>query len=406
LAFMNDPDSVGRAHIYDGDSIRDGRYDVWSTVGRGTFGTVVAAYDNKRKHDVALKIIRDVERYRRSAYVECKILDQLMDHLAHRNSCIVEFYGNFSTSIRNQRHVCISFECLGRSVYSFLKANRYRGFQLEGVRDIIFQVMHAVGFCHSIGLTHTDLKLENVLFVDDGYTKVKAQEWEDYRIPNYYAVKLIDFGNATYATDYHSRIINTRQYRAPEVLLGVGWDHQSDVWSIGCIIAELWTGNLLFQTHENIEHLALMEQILERKIPASMIDRVKSQVQAGTQPRARKRKKHTVQTRTRRSPSEQDVEFFLDVDKFEIKWPENASSQESIDHVRKQQSLKNRLVKQELKNKLMSAQEELFDLCSKCLTYDPAERVTAKNALKHTFLNSAELRERYLRKGIDVLSDD
>jgi len=393
---MNDPDSVGRAHIYDGDSIRDGRYDVWSTVGRGTFGTVVAAYDNKRKHDVALKIIRDVERYRRSAYVECKILDQLMDHLAHRNSCIVEFYGNFSTTIRNQRHVCISFECLGRSVYSFLKANRYRGFQLEGVRDIIFQVMHAVGFCHSIGLTHTDLKLENVLFVDDGYTKVKAQEWEDYRIPNYYAVKLIDFGNATYATDYHSRIINTRQYRAPEVLLGVGWDHQSDVWSIGCIIAELWTGNLLFQTHENIEHLALMEQILERKIPASMIDRVKSQIQAGTQPRARKRKKHTVQTRTRRSPSEQDVEFFLDVDKFEIKWPENASSQESIDHVRKQQSLK----------KLMSAQEELFDLCSKCLTYDPAERVTARNALKHSFLNSAELRERYLRKGIDVLSDD
>ena len=59
-----------------------------------------------------------------------------------------------------------------------------------------------------------------MLFVDDGYTKVKMNDHEDYRLPNYYAVKLIDFGNATYEQDYHSRIINTRQYRAPEVLLG------------------------------------------------------------------------------------------------------------------------------------------------------------------------------------------
>jgi len=393
---MNDPDSVGRPLVYDGDAIRDGRYDVWSTVGRGTFGTVVAAYDNKRKHDVALKIIRDVERYRRSAYVECKILDQLMDHMAHRNSCIVEFYGNFSTTIRNRRHVCISFECLGRSVYSFLKANRYRGFQIDGVRDIIFQVMHAVGFCHSIGLTHTDLKLENVLFVDDGYTKVKMGEWEDYRLPNYYAVKLIDFGNATYEQDYHSRIINTRQYRAPEVLLGVGWDHQSDVWSIGCIIAELWTGNLLFQTHENIEHLALMQQILQVPVPSSMIKRVKTQIANGTQPRARKRKKHAVQTRARRSPSEQDVEFFLDVDTERIRWPENASSSESVGHVQKQSQL----------SQLMSTQKDLLDLCKQCLTYDPADRVTAKEALRHKFLNGPELRIRYLRKGIDVLAVD
>jgi len=390
-----DPDAVGRPQVYDGDSLRDDRYDVWSTVGRGTFGTVVAAYDNKRRHDVALKIIRDVERYRRSAYVECKILDQLMDAMAHRNSCIVEFYGNFSTTIRNQRHVCISFECLGRSVYSFLKANRYRGFQLEGVRDIIFQVMHAVGFCHNVGLTHTDLKLENVLFVDDGYTKVKIGEWDDYRVPNYYAVKLIDFGNATYETDYHSRIINTRQYRAPEVVLGTGWNHQSDIWSIGCIIAELWTGNLLFQTHENIEHLALMQKILDLPIPESLIEQVRRQLAEGTQPRARKRKKQHVQTRTRRSPSEQDVEYFLDMEKSVIKWPGVNSTTEGIAHVEKQQTLRSQ----------MSEADNMYDLATKCLTYDPEERMTAKQALKHNFLATQELRARYLRRGIDVLAD-
>lgn len=391
-----DPDSLGRPQVYDGDALRDDRYDVWSTVGRGTFGTVVAAYDNKRRHDVALKIIRDVERYRRSAYVECKILDQLMDAMAHRNSCIVEFYGNFSTTIRNQRHVCISFECLGRSVYSFLKANKYRGFQLDGVRDIIFQVMHAVGFCHNVGLTHTDLKLENVLFVDDGYSKVKVGEWDDYRVPNYYAVKLIDFGNATYETDYHSRIINTRQYRAPEVILGTGWDHQSDIWSIGCIIAELWTGNLLFQTHENIEHLALMQKILGSNVPQSLIEQVVTQLENGTQPRARKRKKQHVQTRTRRSPSEQDVEYFLNLENLTIKWPQQASSEESIAHVEKQQ---------ELRTQMLDA-DNMYDLAVKCLTYDPSERITAKKALQHNFLKAAELRVRYLRRGIDVLADE
>merc|ERR1719266_2460958 len=106
-----------------------------------------------------------------------------------------------------------------------------------------------------------------------------------------------------------------------------------------------------------------------------MIDAVKSQIQNGTQPRARKRKKHTVQTRTRRSPSEQDVEFFLDIEKAQIRWPANASSQESIDHVRKQQHLTD----------LMSSHEPLLNLCRQCLTYDPKERATAKKALKHDF---------------------
>lgn len=126
-----------------------------------------------------------------------------------------------------------------------------------------------------------------------------------------------------------------------------------------------------------------------------MINTVRSQIQGGTQPRARKRKKHTVQTRTRRSPSEQDVEFFLDLERNVIKWPANASSSESQDHVAKQQTLED----------LMGHQRQLFNLCKLCLTYNPKERITAKDALRSEFLGSPELRVRYLRKGIDVLQD-
>ena len=63
---------------------------------------------------------------------------------------------------------------------------------------------------------------------------------------------------ATYDDEKKSSIVNTRQYRAPEVILGCGWSFPSDLWSAGCIIAELYRGELLFGTHDNEEHLALM----------------------------------------------------------------------------------------------------------------------------------------------------
>lgn len=59
---------------------------------------------------------------------------------------------------------------------------------------------------------------------------------------------VIDFGSATYATEKREGIINTRQYRAPEVLFGLPWDEESDIWGVGCIAMELFTGDLLFQT--------------------------------------------------------------------------------------------------------------------------------------------------------------
>ncbi len=83
-------------------------------------------------------------------------------------------------------------------------------------------------------------------------------------------IRLIDFGGATLDSDYHSKIINTRQYRGPEVILGLGWTFPSDIWSVGCIIAELLTGKLLFATHHDLEHLALMEKILEKQLPIRM----------------------------------------------------------------------------------------------------------------------------------------
>ena len=101
-------------------------------------------------------------------------------------------------------------------------------------------------------------KPENILLVDGRTISQRG----GHNIPQSTRIKVIDFGGATYDDEKKGSIVNTRQYRAPEVILGVGWSMPSDLWSIGCILAELYQGELLFATHDNTEHLALIEKVV------------------------------------------------------------------------------------------------------------------------------------------------
>ena len=75
-------------------------------------------------------------------------------------------------------------------------------------------------------------------------------------------VKLIDFGSAVSGTARRTNVVSTRHYRAPEIVLGLGWTFPCDLWSIGCVLIELYSGEALFQTHDNVEHVAMMERVL------------------------------------------------------------------------------------------------------------------------------------------------
>ena len=101
---------------------------------------------------------------------------------------------------------------------------------------------------HDLRLIHTDLKPENILLEDSTDCEVvtlpcldRPDKTEEVRVPRCTKIKLIDFGGATYDDDHHkSSVINTRQYRAPEVMLGAGWSFPADLWSVGCIVVELY----------------------------------------------------------------------------------------------------------------------------------------------------------------------
>jgi dual-specificity kinase len=101
-------------------------------------------------------------------------------------------------------------------------------------------------------------------------------------------IRLIDFGSATFDDEYHSSVVSTRHYRAPEIILGLGWSFPCDIWSIGCILVEFFTGDALFQTHDNLEHLAMMESVCGGKVDAKVIRQVVHGSRSGSQSSAAK----------------------------------------------------------------------------------------------------------------------
>lgn len=140
---------------------------------------------------------------------------------------------------------------------------------------------------HDLNLIHTDLKPENILLVSNLYQtftynrQIPSSTRNQPRSAKYRKVlldpeiRLIDFGSATFDDEYHSSVVSTRHYRAPEIILNLGWSFPCDIWSIGCILVEFFTGDALFQTHDNLEHLAMMEAVCDSKIEKEMIQQVR-----------------------------------------------------------------------------------------------------------------------------------
>ncbi|XP_023223737.1 dual specificity protein kinase CLK2-like isoform X4 [Centruroides sculpturatus] len=361
-------DEDGHLIYRHGDILQD-RYKIIATLGEGTFGKVAKAVDLCSELTVALKIIKNVEKYREAAKLEINVLKKLADadpdskHLCVKMLDWFDYHG----------HMCIAFEMLGLSVFDFLKDNNYQPYPIDQVRHIGYQLCYSVKFVHDNHLSHTDLKPENILFVNSDYDisyNPKKQKRDMRRVRNT-DIRLIDFGSATFDHEHHSTIVSTRHYRAPEVILELGWNQPCDVWSIGCILFELYLGITLFQTHDNREHLAMMERILG-PLPYRMC---------------------------RKSKTKYFYHGRLD-------WDEKSSSGRYVkENCKPLRQLMKRIA---LQRYMMSDDEDhqqLFDLISQMLQYEPSQRISLDDAMSHSFFsklpNSLKLHELDKRKEIE-----
>uniref|UniRef100_A0A8C8C4V7 non-specific serine/threonine protein kinase n=1 Tax=Oncorhynchus tshawytscha TaxID=74940 RepID=A0A8C8C4V7_ONCTS len=199
-------------------------YEVLEFLGRGTFGQVAKCWKRGTNEIVAIKILKNHPSYVRQGQIEVSILSRLSTENADEFN-FVRSYECF----QHKNHTCLVFEMLEQNLYDFLKHSKFSPLLLKSIRPVLQQVATALMKLKSLGLIHADLKPENIMLVDP------------LRQP--YRVKVIDFGSASHVSKaVCSTYLQSRYYRAPEIILGLPFCEAIDMWSLGCVIAELFLG--------------------------------------------------------------------------------------------------------------------------------------------------------------------
>eukprot|EP00986_Skeletonema_menzelii_P019138 scaffold27070_cov147-Skeletonema_menzelii.AAC.1 len=306
---------------YDDDGIVE--YEVMSLLGQGTFAQVFHCVETKSGQNVAVKIVKNKPAYTRQAAVEIDVFRKLstigigsendegdasamsstVDSNAMSNSKDLSYSGSVSTAdctassggnrdaiirlmyyFMHQSHLCLVFEMLGSNLYELLKKRQFRGLPLGVVKSLLRQAIDGIKLLGKKNVVHCDLKPENMLMVrndaidemiaknsslnengeakndkineandvEPGSAAVEEEQW----------IKLIDFGSACFEGQTTHTYIQSRFYRSPEVLVGLPYDSAIDMWSLGCVAAELFLGlPILPGVHEHDQVGRILEMI-------------------------------------------------------------------------------------------------------------------------------------------------
>ena len=237
-----------RDREYDAGDRVGSRYVVKSILGSGAFSSAYAASVRDSERDmceVCLKVVKNVKDFYDQGLDEIRVLLHLEEKARETGTSLnAERIVSLHDYFYYREHLFIVTERLYCNLYEYQRFCKDRDivyFTVDRVRSIARQIARALRFIHKVGgVMSCDLKPENVLF----------QSYDQC------LVKMIDFGNASYTQDTNpstatALYIQSRCYRAPEVILGVvgpaGFDEKIDIWSLGCVLAELYTGYVLFQ---------------------------------------------------------------------------------------------------------------------------------------------------------------
>ncbi|KAK4506816.1 hypothetical protein PRZ48_000549 [Zasmidium cellare] len=322
-------DERGDYNIILGDHLAY-RYEVVDILGKGSFGQVVRCVDHKDGGIVAVKIIRNKKRFHQQALVEVGILGRLRDwdpDGAHATLSI-------TSSFYFRSHLCIVTPCLSINLYELIRAHNFVGFSLPLIRRFARQLLTCLVLLQNKRIIHCDLKPENILLCE-------ARKAD---------VRVIDFGSSCKEEEKVYTYIQSRFYRSPEVILGSSYGLGIDMWSLGCILAELWTGYPLFPGENEQEQLACIMEIF------------------GPPDR------HLVERCTRKKL------FFDSVGKPRV----TVSSK----------GRRRRPSSKTLSQALKTEDEAFLDFITRCLRWDPDRRLKPQDAMSHPFIQNQPLNQR------------
>ena len=354
----------------------------------GTSGQVFKAIDKCNNEEVAVKIIKVKKGATIRAQTEIKLLMKMQtspvpsDSSKEHNICrcyltlrgsvdllsamlLTSFTSQLSirthscfqvhvlNTFMHNGHQCIVFEPLAMTLYQLLVDTNFRGFKLVVVRNIAKQLLQALAYLArpDNDIIHCDLKPENVMLVS----------------PLRDEVKLIDFGSACKSRGKTYTYIQSRFYRSPEVILGLPYSAAIDMWSLGCMLVELYTGEPRFAgLKDELDMLQRMVVVMGMP-PDEMIYKVKK---------------------------DRQLAFF----EREREWwaikqtPGHDANQLIIPSHDPKSSLKEVITRASAKaNKPKENQKErdsFVDMVFQMLTYQPENRLRPDQALHHPFITS------------------
>nr|POF24016.1 dual specificity protein kinase lkh1 [Quercus suber] len=318
------------------------RYTLVSLLGQGTFGKVVRALD-----------------YRDASRIELRVLHTLRAADEHnRNRCI-----QLRDCFDWRGHICIVTPLLGLSVFDFLKQGGFVPFPGSHIQAFARQLLGSIAFLHDLNLVHTDLKPENILLLNHTYqtftynrnipssSTLTARSAKFRRVLLSPQINLIDFGSATFDDEYHSSVVSTRHYRAPEIILGVG-----------TLVRIWWRFLQVTNAWRQAGHTRLIfgrwGAVTGKAIDKSIIREVNRTAKRGDRNSA--------------------ARFFKNG---QLAYPQSDTSRQSKKFVRAMRRLEETIPPMNDFNRLF------LDLLRKIFVYDPKKRITAREALKHPWFD-------------------
>ena len=213
-------------------------------LGTGTFGQVFKCQISNTTENLALKIVKNKPAYHNQGRIEVQIVKLLNSTFDPRGD---KYIVRLLDSFEYKNHMCLSFELLDMSLLDLLTQNQFRGLALSTVQRLMRQILTALSVLQEANIIHCDLKPENILLIpEDERTTGKSEADSKLPLGASSSVKLIDFGSACFEGKTTYSYIQSRFYRAPEVLIGVPYNGAIDLWSLGCVAVEMYLGLPLF----------------------------------------------------------------------------------------------------------------------------------------------------------------
>ncbi|KAJ1914720.1 dual specificity protein kinase yak1 [Tieghemiomyces parasiticus] len=231
------------------------KYIIREPLGAGTFGQVVKCQDLRTGATVAVKVVKNKPAFHQQGLFEVQVLRYLNErHDPDDTRNILRLLDAFVF----RGHLCLVFECLSVNLYELIRQNRYQGVSTNLVRVLAAQILDCLVVLNEARVIHCDLKPENILLKRTDSAKIKV----------------IDFGSACMEQQTVHTYIQSRFYRSPEVLLGLPYTAAIDMWSLGCIVIELFIGLPLFPGASEYDQLSRIIELLGLP-PVYMLERGK-----------------------------------------------------------------------------------------------------------------------------------